>query len=300
MIGLALAFLSSALWGAADFAAGLGARRSDALRTSLLTYLLASSLLVIVHLLDPGRPSASAITGGLIAAVCSAVGFVSFYVSLALAPMGVVTAIVAATEVVVPVVVGVGVHGEPLSVLSWAGAATAAIGAVVVGAAEGSGARDRGSVRTTTRALLLAAIAGVAFGLAVVALDLAPPTSGMLAPSLEMVGGLVITGALLAIVFRSERARRIAGSVGVVTAVRLDRHGAILGALAGGLQGAANIVLMLALWNGDLAVVGVIVCLYPVTTAILARFVLGERLARAHLVGIGLALGGCVLLALAA
>jgi drug/metabolite transporter (DMT)-like permease len=45
-------------------------------------------------------------------------------------------------------------------------------------------------------------------------------------------------------------------------------------------------------------VVGVVLCLYPVTTAFLARFILDERLTAKHIVGITIALSGCVMLAL--
>jgi len=74
---------------------------------------------------------------------------------------------------------------------------------------------------------------------------------------------------------------------------------AIRAAVAAGLLlGVANVCLMIALHAGDLAVVAVLIGLYPVATILLARIVLGERLSRIQLVGVVAALVACVMLGL--
>lgn len=293
MIPVLLAFCSSAFWGSSDFVAGLGARRVGALRTSLIVYLGATSVTVSALGLRPGEFSSAGVLSGAVAAAVSAVGFVSFYMALALAPMGAVTAVVAATEVVLPVVVGVMLQDELISGLGWIGILTATGGAVLVGLAEGG--RDRSS----SRAIYLAVLAGTGFGLAVVALEAAPHESGLVAPAVEMGGGLLLTLSFVAFARFSRTASRFAIGIGIESREPLERKTWILGFAAGAIQGLANLLLMFALWSGHLAVVGVIVCLYPITTALLARVVLQERLSKRHWAGIALALVGCVFLAFA-
>ncbi|MGC3995210.1 MAG: EamA family transporter [Propionicimonas sp.] len=292
MIGLVAALLSSVLWGGSDFAAGVSARGAGPLRAAVWSYLGASVGSLAALAWTGGTFSPAALAAGTAAALCSAIGFVAFYASLARAPMGVATAIVAAGEVVVPVVVGVGLRGESLPPAGWLGLVAAAAGAVIVGAAGG----DHG--RAALVPVLLAGAAGVSFGLAVVALAAAPHASGLLAPTVEVAGGLALTAGLLAVIRVAPGMRRFAVGIGLTPTRAGGAVGVRSGLVAGALQGAANITLMYALWNGQLAVVGVVVCLYPLTTVALARSVLGETLTRGHLAGIALAVAGCSVLAL--
>lgn len=58
-------------------------------------------------------------------------------------------------------------------------------------------------------------------------------------------------------------------------------------------------MLLLALQSGSLAVVSVLVGLYPVGTILLARIVYGEKLTPVQIGGVVLAIAASVLLALA-
>jgi drug/metabolite transporter (DMT)-like permease len=66
---------------------------------------------------------------------------------------------------------------------------------------------------------------------------------------------------------------------------------------AGALDSLANLAFLLAVRDGDLAVVAVITALYPAGTVLLARAVLGERIGRTQLTGLGLAAMAVSLLA---
>jgi len=228
---------------------------------------------------------------GVVAGVVTVVGFLAFYLSLVRTAMGVSTAIVGASEAVVPVLVAVAWQGHGLSVLAWVGVVVAIVGATVVGLAEGGRA-----VGAAWWSATLAAVAGVCFGIAVVALDAAPADSGMVAPGVEMLVGLVVMPLLLLLVTSSRRARRIAAAAGLVAPARWQHRSTVVALGAGALIALANVVLMVALRIGPLAAVGVVVSLYPVTTILLARVVLAERLNRWQVAGIVAALTGCVLL----
>jgi drug/metabolite transporter (DMT)-like permease len=69
-------------------------------------------------------------------------------------------------------------------------------------------------------------------------------------------------------------------------------------AAAGALDSLANLAFLLAVRDGDLAVVAVITALYPAGTVLLARVLLAERIGPSQLAGLGLAAVAVSLLAL--
>lgn len=293
MLSLLLSIVAATIWGGSDFSAGVASRRVGALHTSFFTFLGAAVLLVFAVPIFGSDWSGAAIAAGSLASLGATVGLVAFYAALALAPIGVVTAIVVACEVVIPVLVAVICKGEQLAPLGWVGVIAAGVGAVIVGASESSWGR------AGLKAVMLALLGGVGFGLSVVALDGAPKESGFLAPAIEMAGGLILVTVMLLAARAMPTLRRSFDSLALFTSTSGDlRVGVSLGLLAGVLQGVANIVLMLALWSGQLAVVGAISALYPVSAALLAWMILKERLSRPLVLGIVIALLGCVLLGL--
>lgn len=291
MMGVLLAFVSSVMWGGSDFAAGVASRRADVMRVTTLAYVAAGVVSVVVFLVVPGVWSWQAVIAGLVAGVVTVVGFLGFYLSLVRTVMGVSTAILGASEAVVPVLVAVAWQGQSLSLPAWIGVVVAIVGATVVGLAEGGP-----SVGSAWWSATLAAVAGMCFGIAVVALDAAPADSGMVAPGVEMLVGLAVMPLLLLLVTYSGRARQVAAAAGLVASTPWQRRSTLVALVAGTLIALANVVLMIALRIGPLAAVGVVVSLYPVTTILLARIVLKERLNRWQVVGIMAALSGCGLL----
>ena len=67
---------------------------------------------------------------------------------------------------------------------------------------------------------------------------------------------------------------------------------------AGILDAISNVLLLEAGRRGLLVLVGVIGSLYPASTVVLARVVLGERLQRQQMIGLALAVAAVVLVAL--
>jgi drug/metabolite transporter (DMT)-like permease len=84
------------------------------------------------------------------------------------------------------------------------------------------------------------------------------------------------------------------GEVGVVTVGRAR----VSSASGGILLGIANGLIVLALHSGSLAIVSVLVGLYPIGTIVLARIVHGERLEPVQLLGVVVAIAASVVLAL--
>ncbi|MES1170361.1 MAG: EamA family transporter, partial [Leifsonia sp.] len=77
-----------------------------------------------------------------------------------------------------------------------------------------------------------------------------------------------------------------------------NRAGLVQAVFAGVLLAAGNILLVIGLHLGELAVMGVLNALYPLGTVILAFFVLRERLSLLQTLGIVLALAASAVLAL--
>ena len=220
----------------------------------------------------PQGPMAAAIGGG--AAGCF--GLACFFAAMARGPMSIVAPI-ASLGAVVPVAVGLA-RGEDPAAIQVAGLVLALAGiAMAVREAEQPHAAD-----VPSRSVVLAALAGLGFGTFFVGLDAAGAHDALWAAA----GG------------------RIGGSAAVVLAAlalrpALGLHRSALPALVAiaVLDTVANVLFAAASSEGLLSLVAVAGSLYPVTTILLARFVLGERLVRVQQVGVALALGGVAMIA---
>lgn len=274
---LLLALACSVAYGAADFLGGLAARGAHVLRVVVV----AAPVSFLVELLLWPAVGASfptaAVTWGAASGLASAVAFALLYRTLAIGPMSVLSPITALVSAALPVAVGL-IDGEVLSGLAVAGMLLAFVAIVVV-----SGGTGTRVVRPSSTALLLAFGAGAAIAVQLVCLDRAPDDSGI-APLI--VGRAVSSAVVLAAAF-----------------VLLDRLGDArpslsASAAAGALDSLANFAFLLAVREGDLAVVAVITALYPAGTVVLARMFLAERIGRTQLAGLGLAAVAVSLLAL--
>ncbi len=282
---IALLGLSSAIiYGGSDFFGGLASRRITALVVSLLSQLTALVIATIAVLATAPPWSASAVVLGAIAGIGGGIGTWAFFVSLAIGPMSVVSPGVAMIYAVVPAIVGIAL-GNTFGPLGYV-----ALVAVVVAAVMLAIPRERDSARLTPRAILFGSIAGLGYAGYIIAMSATPRDSGLL----PMWVDLVVATLLYAFVLSVNRMRR-----GPAELAGLRNVGAVRQSiLSGVLLGSANILLVIGLHLGDLAVMGVLNALYPLGTVILAFFVLRERLSVLQTVGILLALGASAVLAL--
>ena len=274
---LLLALACSIAYGAADFLGGVAARGAHVLRVVVVA---APASFLVELLLWPAVGASfptAAVTWGAASGVASAAAFALLYRTLAIGPMSVLSPVTALVSAALPVAVGL-IDGETLSTLAVFGMVLAFVAIVVVSG--GTGARV---VRPSGTALLLAFGAGAAIAAQLVCLDRAPSDSGI-APLI--VGRAVSSAVVLAAAFA------LRGRLGET------RPSFAASAAAGALDSIANFAFLLAVRDGDLAVVAVITALYPAGTVLLARAFLAERIGRTQLAGLGLAAVAVSLLAL--
>ena len=277
MIALVLALGSSLAYGCADFLGGLGARKAHVLRTVLVAAPASLAVELLLWPLLGASFSAAALGWGIASGVASAAAFALLYRTLAIGPMSVLSPVTALVSAAVPVGVGL-LQGERLAAAGLVGLPLALVAVVLVSAGGGVG-----PTRPSSRALLLAFCAGAAIAGQLISLHQAPFNSGV-AP--------LITGRAVSSVVTLTAAgvmrRRLGGA----------RPAYAMSAAAGALDSTANLLFLLAARSGELAVVAVIVALYPAGTVLLARWVLAERVRGSQLVGLGTAAVAVSLLAL--
>ncbi len=275
-----LALLSSLLWGSADFLGGTLSRRRRA--TVVVGVSQAAglvSVLVVAAAAGAFGDDRGYLPWAVLSGVSGVVGLVSFYAALAAGTMGVVSPI-AALGVVVPVVVGL-VEGDRPAPGQLVGIVVAVVGVVLASGPELSG-------RAGARPVLLAGVAAVGFGVALLAIAKGSQSSTLMTlVTMRATSVGLLTLALLAALARG-----------------LPRSEVALGprelgplALVGVGDLAANLTFGLASRRDAISVVAVLGSLYPVVTVLLARFLHHERLGRLQTVGVALALAGVALIA---
>jgi drug/metabolite transporter (DMT)-like permease len=276
VLGLAVAVV----YGSADFLGGLATRRNPTFAVVALSQ--AWGLVVLAGaaaVLADADPASRDLALGAVAGAVGLLGVALLYRALADGSMGVVAPITAVGAAVLPLAWGLG-SGERPPATSLVGVVVALVAvALVAGGASGDvGSAARGS----RRHLALAGGAGAAFGVLFILLAATGDDAG-LSP---LVAARVASLTLLAATAAAIRPRlRLAPGTGAAVAG------------AGMLDMAANVLFLLAARRGLLSLVAVLASLYPAATSLLARAVLGERLRRVQVAGLGLALVGLVLIA---
>ncbi|THG33195.1 DMT family transporter [Naasia lichenicola] len=290
---IALLGLGSAIiYGASDFFAGLASRRLSSLFVAFLSSIVAGLLVLVGVLVSAPTWSTETVVLGSVAGLLGSIGTWAFYASLAIGPMSVISPGVATIYAVVPAIAGIAL-GERFPPAGYV-ALVAVVGAAILLSL------NRGSekARIRPRAVLLGVIAGLGYAGYIIAIDRTSEESG-LAPLLVdfLVAVLVLGLALLTL--RIRRFSQPEATAPVAVSAEDRRRGLLLSVVTGVTLAVGNILLVIGLHIGDLAVMGVLNSLYPLGTVLLAMIVLRERLSPLQLTGVVLALGGSALLAVA-
>ena len=273
----ALLALASALsFGSGDFLGGLAARHLRPTAVLLWSYLLSGSLLLVASLVTGGTVDGRDLALGAGAGLLGAAGIGLLYQALALGQMSAIAPVTALLAAAIPVGAGL-LQGEDPGGAAAVGMGLAVVAVVLVSAEGGGSLRPSDS-----RGVTLALAAGVCFGLFFVGLSATDEGSGLWPLLAARVASIVVVGFL--------------ALLGVVAAPRPRGRPAWWTAGAGVLDGAGNVLYLLAIREGLLSVATVLSSLYPVATVALAWAVLRERFAPIQRVGMVIALPAIALL----
>jgi drug/metabolite transporter (DMT)-like permease len=276
VLGPLLALGASLSWGIGDFLAGRASRRLRVLTVLVVSQAAGlASIAAVVLVRGEAAPAARYLGYAALAGLAGAVGLAALYRGLAVGSMSVVAPI-SATAAIVPVVAGV-VTGERPSAVQGAGIGLALAGIVLASRDPDAAGRGRG----VATGVGLALVAALSFGLLLVALGAASE-------------GDALWGTLA---MRTTSFAVLAASAVVLRAsVALHRGDLPTLLVVGLLDTAGNALFALASTESLLSVAAVLAQVYPVVTVILARVVLGERIARPQQVGVVAALVGVTLI----
>jgi drug/metabolite transporter (DMT)-like permease len=275
-----MGFLSSLLFGSADFLGGIGAKRAPAPVVALLSGLGGLAAVLLALPFFHGSPIAADLAWGALAGVCGALSVSLMYRALALGPMSLASPVFSLIGLCVPVLFGL-VIGERPHAVQWLGVGLAVLAIPLLSTTrEEHGAFSREHVRRT---LLVSIGAGLVVGWFLVCLSRIGHQAGVLPLAVARVAGMAALALVLALQRRA-----------LVPAVpaRLPAF------TSGVVDSAANIAFLIAMRQGPLVVVSALVSLAPATTSVLARLVLGERWSAHQALGLAMALAAGVCLSI--
>ncbi len=272
-----LALGAAISYGIGDFAGALATKRERVLVVTAYAQLVGLVALVPAVLLLPGSPSAAALGIGALSGLAGTAGLAMYFRGLAIGPMGVVAPLSAVVSAGLPFGVGVLAGGERPGILALVATALALVAVWLT--TSGSSSAGGGSPRS---GVLLGLGSGVGFGLFFVGLDATPDGSGLW----PLIGARTTSVTTLIVILL------------LLAGPRLPRRPGLM-ILSGFGDTLANVLFLLATRAGLLSLSAVLVSLYPVVVALLARWVLGERLTRVQSVAAVLAVAAAGLLAAA-
>jgi drug/metabolite transporter (DMT)-like permease len=279
-----LALGSAVLYGSADFFGGLTARRANTIATVFVSQFVGLILLLLVL---PFLPAATVSSRdwiwGFAAGFSGGIGVALLYRALAIGKMAVVAPTTAVIAAMIPVVFAF-VLGERLRPLTLIGVALALVAIALVSrpARQDDDLEPaQSSPRKLPPGFALAMLSGIAVGIFFLSLARTTMAAGMWPLIATRIASIVLFGS---IAFATGRTLRMSAPA-TVTAVT-----------GGALDMAANALYMIAARIGPLSIVVTLASLYPASTVILARVVLGERLSLVQISGIICALGAVLII----
>ncbi|GAA1055878.1 multidrug transporter [Agromyces luteolus] len=323
MLTAVLSLSGAIVYGAADFLGGLAARRLGALLATAVASVAGLVAMIAALPLLGGAWTPPDLGWGALSGVIGAVAIALLYACLAIGPMSILSPLTALMSAITPMLWGTLVGAERFGPLGVWGIGVALVAVVLVGFVP-----ERGAVRPSARGLLLAVGSGLAIGGYYIAISHTTDASGVVPlVANRVVSATVLFAAFGAVtVFAALRARSgalapsaarpaaadataSAGRDAVPDAPGTATPGAtrfrdlrvalVLALTCGVVDATANVLLLLGIRAGDLAVAAVLGAMYPAGTILLAAIVLRERIAPVQWAGLALALVAAGLLALA-
>jgi len=277
-----MALGAAVFYGAADFTGGLAARSVNAVLVVLASQGTGLLLLaLLMPFLPESLPAPADLWWGAAAGTAGGAGVALLYRALAIGAMAVVAPTTAVCAVAIPVVVAVAM-GERPGLQAASGIALGIVSILLVSQQPPSDPQAAPAQAPARRRGLGTAFAsGVTIGLFFLALAQTRTEAGMW-PLLVSRATTVSVFALIALATKQ--------SLQMTTGVRL------LCASGGAMDMIANALYLVAVRVGPLSVVVTLASLYPASTVLLARMVVGERLGFVQMGGVVCALVSVVLI----
>ena len=270
-----LALASAVFIGGADFVGGLASRTANGVRVAAFVAIMGLPLAFVVSLAyGAEHVGRNDVIWSVLSGIVVAIGIGCFYIGMGRGLISVVAPVAAVTGAVIPVVYGLA-RGERPGTLALVGLVVAFVAVAVVSLAQ-SEQHPETMVGVDRHVIALALTSGVFFGLFYITLSRVSDDAGLWPVTISRTAGSIVLVILSLILTRG-----ILGGV-----VRLWRTILLIAVL----EVSAMVPLLLALQRGPVAIASVLASLYPVTTVLLAAFVLRERLSRLQYVGVACAL----------
>jgi drug/metabolite transporter (DMT)-like permease len=257
---------AAVLYGVGDYFGGRATKVSASTSVTFLGQFVALILLIVLVAIGntPVMPLQDWFWSGL-AGAGGVIALVAFYQAMSLGSMTVVAPIAALIGMCSPVIVGL-LQGERPASIAYLGMILACIAVALVG-----DVLDHHDLPTPMRAIVLAVISGLGFGVIFVCLAQTSQDSGLW----PLLGQRIVSVSTVAIV----------GSLGA-RRLKVARPVIWYAILSGVLDTTANGLYLLAIHGGLLSLVGVIISLYPVSTVALAIFIDHEKLHKSQFIGL--------------
>jgi drug/metabolite transporter (DMT)-like permease len=285
MLAIILALVSAVGYGGSDFAAGLASRAASVIQVSLLACMAAVVVvLAALPFAADHRPSGAALAWGAAAGAGGTLGGIALYLGFRYAAFSVAAPLSAVGTAGFSVLAGL-LWGERPSTLALIGIGLA-LPAIVSVSASAAGAEHAGSEAGQAEneggghggrpaaGVVAGLIAGAGFALLLIGLNRAGPGGGLWPAAAAEVAELAVAVAAAAVTRNLRLPSGRPGRLAVIT----------------GVAGAAGTLFYFyASHDGLLAVTAVLTSLYPASTIVLARVILGERLTWLRLAGLSLA-----------
>ena len=270
-----LAVLSAVFIGSADFVGGLASRTANGVRIATFVAIMGLPLAFVVSLAyGAEHVSRNDVIWSVLSGIAVAIGLGCFYIGMGRGLISVVAPVAAVTGAVIPVVYGLA-RGERPGALALVGLVVAFAAVAVVSLAQAE-QHPETTVGVDRHVIALALASGLFFGVFYITLSRVSDDAGLWPVTISRAAGSIVLVILSLVLTR--------GFLGGV--VRLWRMVLLIAIL----EVSGMVPLLLALHRGPVAIASVLASLYPVTTVLLAAFVLRERLSRLQYVGVAFAL----------
>ncbi|MDH3755585.1 MAG: DMT family transporter [Acidimicrobiia bacterium] len=272
-----LSLLTAAIFGTGDFCGGLAAKRASVVQVVAGSHLVGLVGVTIAAVLVADELIFEDVALGAAGGAFGGIGVALLYRGLARGPMSVVAPLTAMTSAAIPAGWGLAT-GDSLTV-----AAAIGVGLALVAIGLVSSNSDGTATPVTFQVVGEALVAGVGFGAFFILLD---ATSSASAPW-PIVGARLFTSTLLVLFLVAGRRR--------VFPRATDARRLIVA--TGVFDTGSNVLFLYATNQGSLTLVAVLSSLYPISTVLLARYFLHEKMSRSQLWGFGAAVAATALIA---